>query len=126
MVGHTLIDRGQLEAGERACRRALEIFPLDYRAMTGLAEAQMWRKNWKEVIAWGQKSFASLHKIQKSSFCWEMHTPQWASPQESQRHYQLLAQLARSFPRIYDRNWILFCADHKRELNTALALPAAT
>jgi hypothetical protein len=79
MVGHTLIDRGQLEAGERACRRALEIFPLDYRAMTGLAEAQMWRKNWKEVIAWGQKSFASLHKIQKSSFCWEMHTPQWAS-----------------------------------------------
>jgi tetratricopeptide (TPR) repeat protein len=43
-------------------------------------------------------------------------------PQESQRQYQLLAQLARSFPRIYDRNWILFCADHKRDLNTALAL----
>ncbi len=122
MVGHTLIDRGQLEAGERACRRALEIFPLDYRAMTGLAEAQMWRKNWKEVIALGQKSFRIAPQNPEILILLGDAYAAVGKPQESQRQYQLLAQLARSFPRIYDRNWILFCADHKRDLNTALAL----
>ncbi|MEJ7639296.1 MAG: hypothetical protein WKF75_15295, partial [Singulisphaera sp.] len=30
--------------------------------------------------------------------------------------------LAHSFPRIYDRHWVLFCADTGRELDEALAL----
>src|SRR5262249_30024150 len=56
MVGHTLIDRGRLDEGTVACRTALAIFPRDYRAMTGLAEAAAWRGEWDEVVAWGRRA----------------------------------------------------------------------
>ena len=36
--------------------------------------------------------------------------------------YRRLEQLAASFPRIYDRHWVLFLADHGRDLDAALAL----
>ena len=56
MVGHRLIDTGKLDEGERACKDALAIFPLDYRAMTGLAEAASSRRDWQGAVTWGRKA----------------------------------------------------------------------
>ena len=53
---NALIESGQLEEGEQACRDALEIFPRDYRAMTGIAEAAAWRGDWRVAIEWGEKA----------------------------------------------------------------------
>jgi Flp pilus assembly protein TadD len=41
---------------------------------------------------------------------------------EAQREFERLEKLAASFPRIYDRHWIHFLADHNRDLDAALAL----
>ena len=96
MVGHMLIDSGQLDEGEKSCREALKVFPRDYRAMTGLAEAATWRGDHQGAVDWGLKALA-------------------ISAQNPEA-------LAHSFPRIYDRHWILFCADDDRHLDEALAL----
>ena len=56
MVGHRLIDTGKLDEGVQSCKEALAIFPRDYRAMTGLAEAAASRRDWQGAVAWGQQS----------------------------------------------------------------------
>ena len=122
MVGHALIDRGQLAEGEQNCRRALEIFPLDYRAMTGLAEAAAWRENWKAAISWGQKAIRIAPENPGVLLLLGNAHEKLGNFSESKRQYQLFEKLAASFPRIYDRQWILFSADSKQNLGKALAL----
>lgn len=122
MVGHALIDSGRLEAGERACRRALQIFPRDYRAMTGLAEAVAWRGDWKRAIAWGRRALAIAPQNPEILRLLGDAYTEAGDKKEAKRHYALLEKLARSFPRIYDRHWAMFLADHKRDLGEALAL----
>ncbi len=122
MIGHALIDRGRLEEGERRCRRALQIFPRDYRAMTGLAEAAAWRGDWNRAIAWGQKSIAiAPQNPEVLQLLGDAYAAQGKTAQAA-RQYALLKKLAYSFPRIYDRNWAMFLADQKRDLKEALAI----
>lgn len=122
MVGHALIDRGRLEEGERSCRRALEIFPNDYRAMTGMAEAAAWRGDWQEVVAWGGKALRlSAQNPEALRLAGEAYAAM-GQDQEAQRQDRLLEELAHSFPSIYDRHWARFCADRGRNLDEALTL----
>ena len=122
MIGHALIDSGKLDDGERACREALEVFPNDYRAMTGLAEAATWRGDWAGAIAWGEKAIAIAPQNPEAlKLIGEAHAARGES-EAAEREYKLLETLAHSFPRIYDRHWALFCADHDRDLDEALAL----
>jgi tetratricopeptide (TPR) repeat protein len=122
MVGHAYIESGRLDEGERACQSALRIFPRDYRAMTGMAEAAAWRGDWHGVIDWAKKAvrFAPQNPVALKligNACTAL-----GQDQEAARQYQLLKELTHSFPRIYDRHWALFCADHGRDLDEALAL----
>lgn len=122
MIGHALVDRGRLEEGERRCRRALQIFPRDYRAMTGLAEAAAWRGDWNRAIVWGQKSIAiAPQNPEVLQLLGDAYAAQGKTAQ-AERQYTLLQKLAHSFPRIYDRHWAMFLADHKRNLKEALAV----
>ena len=120
MAGHSLIDRGRLKEGEQNCRRALEIFPLDYRAMTGLAEAAAWREDWKNAIAWGEKAIRIAPENPGVLVLLGDAFEKSGNKKEAARHYQLFEKLAASFPRIYDRDWIHFSADRKQNLNKAL------
>jgi tetratricopeptide (TPR) repeat protein len=121
MVGHSLIDGGELKAGEAACHRALQIFPRDYRAMTGLAEAAAWRKDWKNVVVWGQKA----HRINSENteilqLLGDAHGALGQKAQ-AQSYYTAFDKLTRSFPRIYDRQRALFLID-RGHLREALAI----
>ena len=122
MVGHSLIDAGNLKAGEAACLRALAIFPRDYRAMTGLAEAAAWRRDWKSTIAWARKS----HQIsnQNPEILQILGDAYAASGDKrtAQNYYAAFEKLARSFPRIYDRHYALFLANNGRRLKEALTI----
>jgi tetratricopeptide (TPR) repeat protein len=122
MVGHALIDNGKLEEGEKACTKALEIFPGDYRAMTGLAEAAAWRRDWEGSLAWGRKAIrVAPQNPEVLKLLGEAYEAQ-GKGQEAEQHFQRLDELAHSFPRIYDRHWALFCAGKDRGLDEALAL----
>lgn len=122
MVGHSLIDGGDLKAGEAACLRALKIFPRDYRAMTGLAEAAAWRRDWKSTIAWANKSHQISNQNPEILVILGDAYSELGQKQQSQKYYAAFEKLARSFPRIYDRNYALFLADRGYRLGEALAI----
>ena len=122
MVGHRLIDTGKLVAGEQACNDALAIFPNDYRAMTGLAEAATARRDWQAAVAWGRKAVESSPQNPEAFRILGDAYMALGRTADAEKQYQLLEQLAHSFPRIYDRHWALFCADKGRQLDKALSL----
>jgi tetratricopeptide (TPR) repeat protein len=122
MVGHTLIDRGRLDEGAVACRTALAIFPNDYRAMTGLAEAAASRGEWDEVVAWGSRAVEASPQDPEALALLAEAFAALGDRAEAERRVQQFRDLAHSFPRIYDRHWALFCADHDRDLEEAHAL----
>jgi tetratricopeptide (TPR) repeat protein len=122
MVGHTLVDRGRLDEGSVACRNALAIFPRDYRAMTGLAEAAAWRGEWDEAVAWSRRAVDASPWNPEALAVLAEALARLGRKEESERRVRQLDQLAHSFPRIYDRHWALFCADNDRNLDEAYAL----
>ena len=122
MVGHRLIDTGRLDEGEEACKDALAIFPRDYRAMTGLAEAAMARRLWQAAVTWGRKAVETSDQNPEAFKILGDAYNELGRTADAEQQYQLLEQLAHSFPRIYDRHWALFCADKGRQLDEALAL----
>ena len=122
MVGHTLIDRGRLDEGAVACRTALAIFPRDYRAMTGLAEAAAWRCEWDEVVAWGRRAVEACPRDPEALALLAEAFARLGRTEEAERRIRQLDELAHSFPRIYDRHWAVFCADNDRNLDEALSL----
>jgi thioredoxin-like negative regulator of GroEL len=122
MLGHMLIDSGQLEAGEKACREAIAVFPNDYRAMTGLAEAAAWREDWKAVARWAKTAIEiSPQNPEAIRLLGESHA-KLGDSRAANEQYQRLEDLCKSFPRIYDRHWILLCADQRQDLDRALLL----
>ncbi len=122
MIGHALIDGGKLEDGERSCRRALAVFPLDYRAMTGMAEAATWRGDHAAALDWSLKALrVSGQNPEALKLAGDAYAG-LGKPREAAEQYRALETLAGSFPRIYDRHWLLFLADTGRDLDRALAL----
>ena len=122
MVGHRLIDTGKLDEGEQACKDALAIFPRDYRAMTGLAEAATSRRNWQAAVTWSRKAVETSPQNPEAFAILGNAYAALGRTADAEQQYQLLEQLAHSFPRIYDRHWALFCADKGRRLDEALTL----
>jgi tetratricopeptide (TPR) repeat protein len=122
MVGHRLIDTGKLDEGAQSCKEALAIFPRDYRAMTGLAEAAASRHDWKGAISWGHKAIETSSQNPEAFKILGDAYAELGRIGEADEQYHRLDQLAHSFPRIYDRHWALFCADKGRQLDDALTL----
>jgi tetratricopeptide (TPR) repeat protein len=122
MLGHTLIDQGRLDEGASACRTALAIFPRDYRAMTGLAEAAAWRGEWDEVMAWGRRATEASPQNPEALGLLAEAATRLGDQKEAARRIQQYQDLVHSFPRIYDRHWALFCADNDRNLDEAYTL----
>jgi tetratricopeptide (TPR) repeat protein len=122
MTGHTLIDHGRLDEGSGACWKALSIFPRDYRAMTGLAEAAAFRGEWEEVISWAGKAIeTSPQNPEALSLLYEAYSALGARD-KAEGEFRRFRQLAHSFPRIYDRHWAMFCADNGRDIDEAYTL----
>ncbi len=122
MVGHHLIDSGRLEDGELACRKALAIFPNDYRAMTGMAEAATWRGDHAGALKWATDAIKlSPQNPEALRLAGEAYAAMGQTRQADERS-RALRDLAHSFPRIYDRHWVMFCCDSGQDLDEALAL----
>src|SRR5262249_12697826 len=122
MLGHSLIDSGRLEEGEIACREALSGFPNDYRAMTGLAEAAAWREDWRSADEWARNALDVCQQNPEELRLRAEALAKLGDAQGAAGQVRRLETLCRSFPRIYDRHWVMFCADEGRNLDEALDL----
>jgi tetratricopeptide (TPR) repeat protein len=122
MLGHTLIDRGRIDEGSAACRTALAIFPRDYRAMTGLAEAAAYRGKWNEVKLWASQAIGACPQNPEALRLLADASTAAGDNKEAERQHQRFRELVASFPRIYDRHWARCCADHHHDLDQAYAL----
>ncbi len=125
MLGHTLIDSGHLDEGEAACREALAVLPNDYRAMTGLAEAAVWREDWNAAAQWAEKAVAACAQNPEALKLLAEAQAKLGKTKDADATIRRFDDLCGSFPRIYDRHWILFRADQGRDLNKALKLAQA-
>ena len=90
--------------------------------MTGLAEAAASRHDWQGALAWARKAIETSPQNPEAFKLLGDACAELGRTRESEQQYQLLEQLAHSFPRIYDRHWALFCADKGRQLDDALTL----
>ena len=122
MVGHHLIDAGQLADGETACQKALTIFPNDYRAMTGMAEAAAWRGDHAGALKWATAAIRIAPQNPEALRLQAEAAAGLGRTAEAAAHFQALRDLAHSFPRIYDQHWAVFCLDTDQNLDDALVL----
>ncbi len=98
------------------------IFPPDYRAMTGFAEAAAFCGEWEEVIAWACKAIeASPQNLEALKLLYEAYTAS-GDDDKAEREYRWFKELAHSFPSIYDCDWAMFCADNGKDLDEAYTL----
>ncbi len=122
MVGHHLIDTGHLDEGVKSCEKALSIFPNDYRAMTGLAEAAAWRSDHANTLKWAEAALKLAPQNPEAIRLAGEALAGMGRKAEADQQFQALRTLAGSFARIYDRHWIVFCLDTDQDLDAALTL----
>jgi tetratricopeptide (TPR) repeat protein len=122
--GNSLEKAGKLEEAEGQYRRALEIFPQDYRAMTGLARTAAMRQDWKWAVDWARKA----EDIAPSPEVVALHGDACLAlgeVREAEKQYRLvetMGRLAKAQGVVHDRQRVLFYADHGRNLDEALRL----
>ncbi|MDX2036163.1 MAG: tetratricopeptide repeat protein [Isosphaeraceae bacterium] len=122
MVGHALIDSGRIDEGERDCLLALEIFPRDHRAVTGLAEVAVARGRWSEAREQASRALELSPENPEAMRILYEACGKLGDSEGAKAAAERFERLAKSFPRIHDRHWVLFCADRGVDLPAALEL----
>jgi tetratricopeptide (TPR) repeat protein len=119
-LGDLELRRGRLEQADTALRRALAIFPADYRAFGALARLELARGRWREAIAWGDRAIA----IQLDPATLGAMSDAFSALGDSMRaeeYAQAMSVAALSQPGPIHRAWGLFLLDHGREARQVLS-----
>ncbi|HLJ56924.1 MAG TPA: hypothetical protein VKT77_17925 [Chthonomonadaceae bacterium] len=123
-VGNILADMGRAAEADAAYREALAIFPNDYRTLAALAKLAAGRSDWPAALRWGRRAAAIVPTPEVVALLGDAHAAQGdrLAAAEQYRIVDTIARIARAQGAIYDRQRALFCADHDRSLDEALAL----
>lgn len=111
------------EAVERL-KKALAIFPHDYRVLNALAHASANTGNWKEAVTWARRATAIVPEPDTVTLLGDAYAALGQKRQAAQQFaiVEAISRLARAKGVIYDRQRALFYADHGIHLGEAVAL----
>lgn len=123
-VGDLCASQGRVQEAEASYREALALFPNDYKAMFALARLAAGRKQWQEAVTWGSKAAEIVPAPETLALVGDAYT-ELGRTADAERQYRLceaIGRLAKAEGVVYDRQRALFCADHNRHLDDAIAL----
>ena len=122
--GRALFMAGRLDDAEKSYRKALQVFPRDYRTMAAMARLQAARQNWKEAIEWGQKAAAIVPAPDTLALLGDAYRAQ-NEPQKAAVQFALVEKigvLSQAQGNLYDRQRALYYADHDLKAAQAVQL----
>lgn len=123
-VGDELARLGHVDDAQKSYLEALELYPHDYKTMTGLARLAAGRQDWAGTIAWGQKAAQIVPTPEVVALIGDAYAATGKS-KEAEQQYRLIeamGTISRAQSMVYDRYRAMFDANHNRHLDEALAL----
>ena len=122
--GRALWMSGHADEAEREYRRALELFPRDYRSMVALARLESARGNAKAAIEWGEKAAAIVPAPDTLALLGDAYLA-LGQTEKARAQFALVEKigaLASAQGVLYDRQRALYYADHDLKPGVAVAL----
>lgn len=112
--------------GEATARlkKALEIFPRDYRVLNALGHAAANQGDWKGAADWARQASAIVPELDTVTLLGDAYAALGQKRQAAQQFaiVEAISRLARARGVIYDRQRALFYADHDCHLDEAVSL----
>ena len=122
--GRALFMTGHLDEAEKSYRKALQVFPRDYRTMVAMARLEAARQNWKAAIEWGQKAAAIVPAPDTLALLGDAYQAQ-GEPNKAAAQFALVEKigvLSRAQGNLYDRQRAIYYADHNMKAAQAVQL----
>ncbi len=115
---------GNAQQARAQWQRALDIFPRDYRSLTGLARLNAGEENWDEALKFGNQSSEIVPTPEIVALLGDIYLAR-GDEKAAREQWQIIdamRTLSKAQGTIYDRQRALFDADHDRDLDEALQL----
>ncbi len=125
--GRALFMSGDLDGAERSYKRALEVFPRDYRTMAALARLYAARGDWKNTLKWGERAAAIVPAPDTLALLGDAHAA-LGEASLAQAKFGLVEKigvLSEANGALYDRQRAIYYADHGIKPDEAVRLARA-
>jgi tetratricopeptide (TPR) repeat protein len=126
-LGNSLAALGRGDEARQQYRKALQIFPRDYRSLTALARLAACRHDWKSTVTYGEQAAAMVPSLEVLTLLGDAYAAlgQTKKARDQARLAEATTVLARARGATDNRQLALFYLDHNRNLPEALRLARA-
>lgn len=114
-VGEIALRHGDLDRAEEAFHAGLEIFPNDYRILSGMARLEAARTNWKESIAYGERAINAVLDPATLALMSEVSVARGDSDKAAEYAKVMEVSILQQMGALH-RDWGLFLLDHGRRI----------
>ena len=123
-TGNILALMGRFSESAAEYRTALDLFPRDVLALTGLAKIAYLQRDWKAATGWAGKASAIVPTPELAALMGDakMKIGDAAGAKVEYALVDSIATLARAQGVVYDRQRSLYCIDHNVHLGEGLSL----
>ena len=123
-LGQAYFNVGKADEARAQWQQGVEIFPRDYRSLTGLARLSAGQEKWDEALKYGTQAADIVPSLEIVALLGDVYQAR-GEADKAREQWQIIGAmrtLAKVQGTIYDRQRALFNADHDRDLDEALQL----
>ncbi len=115
---------GRDEEATQQMKRAIAVFPRDYRALNFLGHLAANRGDWRGAVDWARQASALIPEPDSVTLLGDAYQALGQQKAASQQFalVEAIARLSRAKGMVYDRQRALFYVNHNRHLQEALTL----